>query len=192
MLIIGDVHGMLDRYIDLVIDYEGPTLQLGDMGFDYEPLRILDPDQHKFFGGNHDNYDEYDDCPHALGNFGRGWNDIFYARGAWSMDWYDRVEGFDLWAQKEQLNYTESLECLEMYTTVKPKIVITHDCPSFLHTDLFHYNPLFRTNTSSLFDQMYLKHQPEVWIFGHHHKTINLYQGKTLFQCLGELTTIEI
>ncbi len=190
MLIIGDVHGKLDKYIDLVIDHEGPTLQLGDMGFDYEPLRILDQNRHKFFGGNHDNYDKYNGCVHALGDFGI-WHNVFYARGAWSMDWQCRTEGLDLWTTKEQLNYSQSLECLDMYTTIKPNIVITHECPNFIHDELFHYNPLFGTSTALLFDHMYLEHQPEVWIFGHHHRTTNLLHGTTLFQCLGELATTE-
>lgn len=193
MLVIGDVHGMIDRYIDLVIDHEGPTLQLGDMGFDYEQLRILDPHQHKFFGGNHDNYDKYYSCPHALGNFGV-WHadkDIFYVRGAWSIDQTYRTEGRSWW-RREELNYTESTECMLMYATIKPNIVITHECPQFLGTDLFHYEPNIDTHTGLLLQQMYLEHQPEIWIFGHHHKDTNILHGKTLFQCLGELTTIEV
>lgn len=190
MLVIGDVHGKLDLYIDKVIDHEGPTLQLGDMGFNYDALSVLDPHQHKFFGGNHDNYDKYDDCPHSLGDFGI-WNNVFYMRGAWSIDQAYRTEG-ESWWRREELNYTESLECLSVYATVKPNVVITHECPQFLGDDLFHYQPNISTHTGLLLQQMYDEHQPERWLFGHHHKDASIYRGPTLFQCLGELTTTEV
>ena len=195
MLIVSDVHGKFDEYIRIIRKYEannpnGYSLQLGDMGFNYDALSVLDSDRHKFFSGNHDNMDVYDDCPHALGDFGV-WNNIFYIRGAWSLDQACRTPMFDWWP-REQLNYKEMEACYDMYTTVKPSIVVTHDCPHFLLDELFHYDNIKNTDTGILLQQLYLQHQPEVWIFGHHHKTTNLLHGTTLFQCLGELATTEV
>lgn len=53
--IIGDVHGKFEdhRRICKHFDY---TLQVGDMGFNYLPLNHLDPNHHRFIGGNHDAY----------------------------------------------------------------------------------------------------------------------------------------
>lgn len=53
--IIGDVHGKYEQYkrICAGTDY---SLQLGDMGFNYDPITSLDANKHRFFGGNHDGY----------------------------------------------------------------------------------------------------------------------------------------
>jgi hypothetical protein len=99
--IIGDVHGKFQDYIALTkeCDY---SIQVGDMGFDYSELRVLSKDDHKFIGGNHDNYDKYYGSPHALGStitigmgkdFGiatHGGLDFFFLRGGFSIDWKQR------------------------------------------------------------------------------------------------------
>ena len=53
--LVGDVHGYTKDYINLV-EKATFSIQLGDMGFDYEELYDLDPYSHVFIGGNHDNY----------------------------------------------------------------------------------------------------------------------------------------
>lgn len=53
--VIGDVHGHLDSYVQ-VAEQARCSLQVGDMGFDYKGLDGLDPELHRFIGGNHDNY----------------------------------------------------------------------------------------------------------------------------------------
>ena len=52
--IVGDVHGKFDGYINLIKDCEY-SLQVGDMGFNYEQLSALNPSKHQFMGGNQDN-----------------------------------------------------------------------------------------------------------------------------------------
>ena len=63
--IIGDVHQYYDSYFSLAEECEY-SLQVGDMGFNYEPLKQLDSNNHKFIGGNHDNYDTYNSCSHVI------------------------------------------------------------------------------------------------------------------------------
>jgi predicted phosphodiesterase len=44
-----------------------------------------------------------------------------------------------------------------------------------------------KTATSSLAQQMYTIHKPDLWIFGHHHKSFDETIGGTRFICLNEL-----
>lgn len=57
-MIVGDVHGHYADYLE-TIELASYSLQLGDLGFNYEPLvksGKWDPNKHKFLPGNHDNY----------------------------------------------------------------------------------------------------------------------------------------
>src|SRR5579863_5210382 len=85
---IGDVHGKYSQYLDLIKPLNA-TVQVGDMGFSYEHMDSLDPKTHKFFGGNHDNYDVIDKCPNCLGDYGMDHLNgvpFFFCRGAFSID----------------------------------------------------------------------------------------------------------
>jgi hypothetical protein len=53
--IIGDVHGHYKDYIQICEKFDY-SLQVGDMGFNYISLNNLDPNHHKFIGGNHEAY----------------------------------------------------------------------------------------------------------------------------------------
>lgn len=69
--ITGDCHGKIDQYVDDILNSNcSGSLQVGDMGFDYKKLNILDSSVHKFYGGNHENYDLYENCPYSLGDYG--------------------------------------------------------------------------------------------------------------------------
>ena len=143
--IIGDVHGKFQDYIALTkeCDY---SIQVGDMGFDYSELRVLSKDDHKFIGGNHDNYDKYYGSPHALGStitigmgkdFGiatHGGLDFFFLRGGFSIDWKQRQKSFLMGGAKsywdnEELSMEEMEMALWQYQKMKPDVVITHECP---------------------------------------------------------------
>jgi hypothetical protein len=54
---IGDVHGRIPEYREIIKGC-GYSIPLGDMGFDYSPLRDIDPERHRFVPGNHENYRE--------------------------------------------------------------------------------------------------------------------------------------
>lgn len=184
MLIIGDVHGKVDKYLE-IIKCDDPTLQLGDMGFDYSFMTGQNV-KNCFFKGNHDNYDQY--SPYDLGDYGvhRG---IYYVRGAYSIDYFYRTVGVDFWVN-EQLSYQEMSDAIQDYSSVKPDIMVTHDCPYRFAYDYFGYND--RTITRLGLNCMYEIHKPKLWIFGHHHKSIDVTINGVRFICLNELETFSV
>lgn len=196
LTIIGDVHGYHDSYLNIAC-CKPATVQVGDFGFDYACMSGMDYDAHKIIGGNHDNYDVIGDCPNYLGDFGTavvGGVKFFFVRGEESVDAHVRTENINWWRQ-EELDMSTAYRAIEAYSVAKPDIVITHGCPAELL-------PFFATNpakvnktpsrTAQLLDSMFAVHKPELWVFGHHHATRNMKVGKTTFQCLNELDTMEI
>lgn len=62
LVLVGDVHGYYDSYKE-IIKNANYSLQVGDMAgrfnaniSGYLPLNEVDPNRHKFIGGNHENY----------------------------------------------------------------------------------------------------------------------------------------
>jgi hypothetical protein len=180
--IIGDIHGNYKQHLKLIegADY---SLQLGDLGFDYQYLidNNVDPDRHKFFGGNHDNYDKISESPHNLGDFGvwsvPNFGDIFFVRGAWSIDWKYRIIGLSWW-HDEELSLKKLDEAIELYSQVKPKILITHACPKNIVkfvtdpevTRSFGYEQSeISTKTDEMLQIMLQHHIPKLHVFGHFH-----------------------
>ena len=205
--IVGDVHGLTSKYVPIVENCKY-SIQLGDMSFNYDDLALLDPNRHKFFAGNHDNYDIYNDCPHSLGDFGRrslGPLDFFFIRGEFSIDAKDRLRNYNncgviSWWQKEQLNRNEMEAAYNAYTEAKPKIMITHGCPQSISLKignpgilkLFGHNPdTFTTSTQELLQCCLDYHSPDIWIFGHYHLDLDFEQHGTRWICLKELCYID-
>ena len=199
--VISDVHGKFDEYLELTKQYEY-TVQLGDMGFDYSSLKGLS-DNHKFFGGNHDNYDKYYECKYALGDYGYEiLNDInfFYIRGAFSIDKKYRVDKVS-WFKEEQLNYKQRLKAFDKYNEIKPELMVTHSCPKSIANIIgeddilirFGFNPrTFNTQTQDLLQMCFDFHKPKIWVFGHFHKDFMLKFHGTLFICKEELGVTSI
>jgi hypothetical protein len=212
--VIGDVHGLFRRYLDLA-NRSTHSLQVGDMGFDYDPLYQLDPAFHKFIGGNHDNYTRGecpgctgDDCsrcqgrgfsfinmpPHCLPDFGiwsvPGVGDIFYARGAWSIDWKDRTPGHSWW-DDEEMKAIRIGQAHQLYMDIKPKIVVTHTCPDSI-VERIPFKRIFgpqmhHPRTEQFLEHMFSAHQPEIWLFGHYHCNWDQVIRGTRFVCIDEL-----
>lgn len=206
--IIGDVHGKMTSYIKLANKAEY-SIQIGDMGFRYNRLSELDPNHHLFFGGNHDNYDEYHNCPYSLGDYGArmvGGLNFFFFRGAFSIDFRHRRvlyanTGKKTWWEEEEMSSAMMHEALLAYEMHKPKIVLSHDCPSFVAKKIgkpyalksFGFDPdKFRTNTQSMLEAAYEIHKPDMWIFGHFHNNWVEEIDDTTFICLDELECLEI
>lgn len=194
--IIGDVHGRLRYYEKLTQRFEY-TVQIGDMGFNYDYLHRIDADKHVFFGGNHDNYDDYQYFRHALGDFGTfTLNDInfFYVRGENSIDKRHRKIGIDWW-QEEEIEYRSLDRAIQMYQQHRPNIMLSHGCPASIIEEVTVGNKHYGTKpstTSVALQRMLDFHQPKIWIFGHHHRSFMRRINGCLFVCLEELETIGV
>jgi hypothetical protein len=193
--LIGDVHGKYKRYHEIIRekDRHEYTIQLGDFGFDYSTLKNVDPKNHVFIGGNHDNYDKVDSVPHYLGGYGyvNDFNGVsfFFYRGAWSIDKMYRTIGIDWW-EKEENNIETFMQARELYRSFKPDIVLTHDCPESVVPYLLKPGArVYQNNTGWALQELFNIHQPKIWRFGHHHKSWRMTINNTDFRCLNELET---
>lgn len=196
LTIIGDVHGKFDEYLRLTEKYEY-TVQLGDMGFNYERIWNLKKENHVWFPGNHDHHYLLNDVrPESyLGRYGVHKMDgmeFFYIGGAFSIDWRMRTPGVDFF-NSEELSQWEWDDCLRLYEESKPHWVITHDCPVFMYPHLGIEEEI-RQTTPNMLAKLYDIHQPQLWFYGHHHKTHKLKMDEsninsTYFRCLSELET---
>jgi predicted phosphodiesterase len=190
LLIIGDVHGKVDNYWKILQKHDGASIQLGDFGFNKHHkwhLKNIDNKKHQIVFGNHDDY-TFVNKPHSLRNWAytpQGY-EIMTIRGAWSIDKHDRVEGKSWWAN-EELTYTEMEEAVDAFNYYKPKIVITHNCPYSVGDYLFGIKD--KSMTCNGFEIMLQNHQPDLWFFGHHHRSVNEEINGTRFICLAELET---
>lgn len=196
LTLVGDVHSNVADYVRLVEDSEC-SVQLGDLGFDYSLLERLDPARHRFVPGNHDNYAALP--PHALGDFGL-WRipgaepedlsgEVFFVRGAVSIDRFSRTENLD-WFAQEELSDEQFAEAIRLYAEVKPDFVISHDGPSSVTRYLTNYRSISRTNLA--LQRMLEIHRPKRWFFGHHHFTWGKEIEGTLFLCIGELAALDM
>jgi len=212
--LISDVHSNWQKHLEICSQNEY-TVQMGDLGYAYSYLQLMDSDKHKFISGNHDAHQDTIDgssCysyPHCLGRFGyTALNNVnfFFVSGGFSLDKDQRIEferktGIKTYFENEELSYMESMECLDLYSLIMPDLVLTHEGPRsivdlmFDRTKLkyFGVNPeTFTTSTSELLDQMLEIHVPKNWYFGHMHDSRSLSKDTCVFRCLAELETLEI
>jgi Calcineurin-like phosphoesterase len=196
--LIGDVHGKYKRYHEIIRekDRHPHTIQLGDFGFDYRTLDNVDPKNHVFVGGNHDNYDKINSVPNYLGDYGYTVDfhgiDFFFYRGAYSVDRQYRTIGIDWWEQ-EQLNIESFMKARELYRNTKPDIMLTHDCPQAIAMQMLKPGDrMFENNTTWALQELLNIHQPKMWFFGHWHHSRQIQYGDTKFVCLDELETYKL
>lgn len=183
MLVIGDVHGKFEEYHELIKNRDR-SIQVGDMGIDYSGLRTSGSN-HYFIQGNHDNYKI--NHPQCLNNFGM-LDGIFYIRGAYSIDRWRKIEG-ETWFADEELTNNEMTEAVSLFERQKPEIVISHDCPQCIASNFGVYD---KTMTRNGLQTMFQIHQPRLWLFGHHHRSMVDEFWGTEFRCLAELETYEV
>lgn len=208
MIVISDVHQEDAKYLKIVKNAEKQnqhTLQLGDMGFNYDFLKKVDPKRHVFFKGNHDNYMETETLKsgHNLGDYGPrklDGQEFFMVRGGHSIDVGLRRPFID-WFPNEQLSWGEGIHCIQSYEQVKPDLVITHEAPQSVLDDFFPdrsvlekygYHPQWCSSTAVLLQLCLDIHRPALWIFGHFHTKIDRTVGGTQFKCMYELGTIKV
>lgn len=209
--LIGDIHGMVNDYKAYAIDqFEGPTIQIGDFGIgfgqgDYWHESVNDYHTrggHRFIRGNHDNPDMCKTMSSWIKD-GTVENDVMFIGGAWSIDnpaappgWYRRTAGYNWWFD-EECSDEQFEQMFETYKTVKPRVMITHDCPGKVSYPMFWGSgfikgPVYPNRTSAWFDRFIDAYEPEAWYFGHWHKTMAHKHGRTMFQCIGELDYIDV
>lgn len=205
--IVGDVHGKIPEYVNKVKDVTH-SVQIGDMGFDYRGLSALDSANHKFFPGNHENYDICNNLSHCLGDFGTttlGDLEFTFIRGEFSIDKAFRVRHEDMsmgkiWWKEEELNFEQRNSAYNMYTKAKPKIMLSHGCPNEIALKIgkpavlehFGFCPrTFTTDTQTLLQKCFDTHKPDVHIFGHFHMNLDFEYKGTRFICLDELSYID-
>lgn len=205
--IIGDVHGLFDEYYQMIKQYGAiETIQIGDMGVGFSRtnddaldtyLNYLHSDgksKHRFFRGNHDNPAVCKEHPCHLGDWGylKEYG-IFWVAGAWSIDWEWREEGRDWW-KDEELSEEVWKDIREAYLDIKPRFVLSHDAPLEVYGPMLNYygKRIIPTRTSQELNGLLFQHQPEKWIFGHHHMSITHDYLDCEFRCLNELEVYEL
>lgn len=209
--LIGDIHGMVYEYKTFAIDnFEGPTIQVGDfgVGFGQGDYWVESVNQyhkmggHRFIRGNHDNLSVCKTM-HGWIQDGTVEDDVMFIGGAWSIDnpnappgWYKRTAGYDWW-DDEECTDTQFEIFRAMYAAVKPRVMITHDCPHEIAHRMFWgtgflTGPRYNTRTGNFLQSLLEIHQPEFHFFGHWHKTMAYQSGNTLYHCIGELDFIDV
>lgn len=196
LTIIGDVHGKWHRLEQLLYKYHTNNIvQVGDfgIGFGYDISEEDLPSNFKFFPGNHDKKETCSNYKNYLGDFGYT-NKYFFVGGALSIDKYRRQEGISWW-RDEELSHIQAEECLDLYGSIKPNLVLTHDCP-FVQRKLLLSHVSDESNNGSftvkLLNEMYRIHQPKVWVHGHLHIQQTNLIGNTLFIGLKELGVVSL
>jgi hypothetical protein len=197
---IGDLHGNITEnknrrcYTNLIngIPY---SVQLGDWGFDYRPLKNIDPIRNRVLPGNHDNYDDMINYPHFLGDF--GWHSFplknnkefkfFFIRGAFSIDRKWRIPTISWWEQ-EELTFEQCYKLIDVYREAKPDFVVSHDCPQNIMPYVVPggYDRQFiqPSRTNQILQSCFEIHRPSTWIFAHHHRNWTDTVMGTKFFCL--------
>lgn len=203
---IGDVHGKFKRYRELIRDVPF-SIQVGDMGVGFMGFRggelrpLTNPPhdamaegRHLFIRGNHDNPEVCRRQEFWIPD-GSLVDGIYCLGGASSVDRAYRTEGLDWWAD-EELSYAELDLMIDEYATLKPEVVVTHECPDSVAGELM--RAMNRTKfedgsrTRQALDRMFAIHQPKMWFFGHWHVSARFDMAGTKFACLNELEYVDV
>lgn len=202
---VGDIHGKWYEYQMILQDCEHPSVQVGDFGVGfhgpYWEDRVNDfhaSGQHRFIRGNHDKPETCkDDMVGCIGD-GVVENDVMYIGGAWSIDRDYRTPGVDWW-HDEELTQDELDVIASTYTIMKPRILVTHDCPTLAAYYMFvkdghslSARTLYLSRTGETLQRMFETHQPELWLHGHWHLDRDRVINGTRFLCLGELAHVDV
>lgn len=188
---LGDPHGKF-KQLRVVWERYCPhhrVISVGDVGVwgnkdEIQPQNF--PNNFYFIAGNHDNPSACEKYrPNYLGRFGfvKDLN-LFFVSGAMSIDANLRIP-FKSWWPDEELNWQEAQKVVELYNKVKPRYVVTHDCPVEVAKILV--GEVYKNPTQKLFDCLFINHKPEIWLFGHYHQSFDQTILGTRFICLNEL-----
>ena len=174
MRFIGDVHGEFDAYLALIEGVDC-SIQVGDMGLGFGQELPKLGSCHGFIRGNHDDPEECKKHPNWFsdGLYDSVWK-VFFVGGAWSIDWewrqrYEMSTGRKIWWSDEECSVRQLQEIIDHYEECKPRIVVTHDCPTIMAHEIKSQHEWDKSKTRQALDRMFEIHKPELWLFGHHH-----------------------
>lgn len=204
---IGDVHGYkyeLSLVLNNIPDDVTSVVQVGDMNvgmgqgdFWHESLEdMLQAVNGRFIRGNHDNPFQCREMRTWIRD-GRIENGVMFIGGAWSIDYQWRTKGVDLF-EDEELSMQQFYGLISTYNYIKPRVMVTHDCPLSVSNKLFiergksFSGAQYKTRTGSAFEEMFSIHKPDLWIFGHWHNNVDEVVDGTRFICLNELSYADI
>ena len=203
MLCIGDIHGNIRHYLKVLkqADPAQVTVQLGDFGVGFindamteAVSRVHDTGNHLWFRGNHDDPGR---CREVSGYVPDGHylesDEAMVVGGAWSIDYRWRTPGWDWWPD-EEISHATYTTIRQDYETYKPRIMLTHDAPSFVSYQMFCAGTPkthIKTFTGQVLQDLLDTHAPDLWVFGHWHETRRWKLGSTEFVCLDELDTLD-
>lgn len=206
MIFIGDVHGKYKQYHRILKEHKD-TIQVGDLGVGFRrymgwgeddpwyanPRHELMVEQNaRFIRGNHDNPEVCRAHSQWIPD-GAMEDDIFFLGGAVSIDKAYRMEGYTYWSD-EELSYSQLLAIQPLYLSMKPRVMVTHECPEPVAQRMMHRPEKFEfpSVTRQALTTWWEMYQPEIWVFGHWHKSFDEVMNGTRFICLNELEVKEI
>jgi Calcineurin-like phosphoesterase len=201
---IGDVHGKYGRYKKLIADVEN-SIQVGDMGVGFRrvggfrdgelysnpPHYAMARANHRFIRGNHDNPGECAKHSQWIDD-GKIEGDTMFIGGAVSIDRALRQEGYNWWSD-EELSAERLNELVDRFVQIRPRVMVTHDCPEEVAVEMERLtcrgklDPRFSSRSRQAFQSMWSAYSPDLWIFGHWHRSFDQVLRGTRFICLAEL-----
>lgn len=200
-IFIGDVHGKFTQYKRIIKEYPN-SIQVGDMGVGFLRWPHGEPQQNppydemvksnaQFIRGNHDNPAVCKRHTQWIPD-GRIHGDMMFIGGGYSIDWKYRTEGFSWW-KDEQLSQEEMNIIADIYYITKPRIMVTHECPTTAALAIPHsHHWTDRSRTEQFLQVLWEMHKPQIWVHGHHHITVDHIIEETRFVCLAELEVKDI
>ena len=187
MRFIGDTHSKWEQYLPLTEGVD--SIQVGDFGIGFRKVPDINP-RARFIRGNHDNPELARNHPNWIKD-GLIENDMMLIGGAFSIDREWRTEGVDWWPD-EELTIPDLQQLLDIAIAVKPRIIVTHDCPESIIPYLFPRALPIRSRTQQALDAVLHSVKPALWIFGHWHYDRDVTIDGTRFICLDELSYIDV
>jgi hypothetical protein len=211
--IVGDVHGKWDRYKKLIKDATN-SIVVGDFGVGFSrwdwhqecrvplanpPYDNMSEGNHRFIRGNHDSPIACSSHPYWIPDgtieTTESGKKIMYIGGALSVDKAFRTENLDWWAD-EELSYYKLQEYMDLYLVEKPDVLITHDTVESFAVKIEEISGRKKldidSRTRQAFQSMFEIYQPEIWICGHWHVSIDTIFNGTRFIVLDELGYIDL
>lgn len=174
------------------------SIQLGDLSLCGYDGFTFDDGPRFFIDGNHDYFPALDpdhmeiqEIVHNLYYIPRGYvsGRTLFLGGANSVDGHIRTMGFDMWPEEALTipQYDRAIKAREHI-----EVVVSHDCPLFIFKILSDLQIITGTAIKMALDQVFDHIRPNLWIFGHHHKTFDVTIKSCRFICVATNNSISL